>query len=106
MANIRSFKLLTGEELVATLVRESFDPVVYIVTKPLVVHVMRGPDGQGALAFAQWSMVQAPDEEITLFGHALISEPVKLIDEVAKSYIQQTSSILLTSGATNQLLVS
>lgn len=92
MADIRSFKLATGEELVATLVRATGQG--YMILKPLVVHVMRGPDGQGALAFAQWSMVQA-EEEIELFDHALLARPVKLLDAVADSYIQQTSSILL-----------
>lgn len=56
---------------------------------------MRGPDGQGALAFAQWSMVQEPDAEIELFDHSLLAKPVKLLGAVADSYIQQTSSILL-----------
>ncbi len=92
MADIRSFKLTTGEELVADLV--GVKGTGYIIRKPLVVHVMRGPDGQGALAFAQWSMVQAEDD-IELFEHSLLARPVKLLEAVADSYIQQTSSILL-----------
>lgn len=100
--SIRSFKLMTGEELVAELLRET--GTGYVIQNPLVVHVMRGPDGQGALAFAQWSMVQKPGAEIEIFDHGLVGKPVELVGEVADSYLQQTSSIILPKTAVSQIL--
>jgi hypothetical protein len=100
--DIRSFKLTTGEELVAELIKMT--STGYVVKNPLVVHVMRGQDGQGALAFAQWSMVQQSDTQIEIFGHGLIAHPVELLDEVAKSYVQQTSSIIISPTAASQIL--
>jgi len=102
MSDIRSFKLVTQEELVAELVRET--GTGYIIKNPLVVHVMRGPDGQGTLAFAQWSMIHKPGTEVELFDHGLIGRPVELIGEVADSYVQQTSSIILPKSAVSQIL--
>lgn len=99
--DVRSFKLNTGEELIAELIKET--GTGYIISRPLVVHVMRAPDGQGALAFAQWSMVQ-DEEHIELYDHGLLAKPAKLLDAVAKSYIEQISSILLTAGAKSQIL--
>jgi hypothetical protein len=90
--NVRSFKLASGEELIATLDRATGQG--YVVSKPLVVHVMRGPDGNGTLAFAQWSMIQDEDE-IELFDHALLAKPVKVLAAVEDSYIKQTSSFIL-----------
>jgi len=100
--DIRSFKLTTGEELVAELIKMTSSG--YIVKNPLVVHVMRGADGQGALAFAQWSMVQQSDIQIEIFEHGLIARPADLLDEVAKSYVQQTSSIIIPPAAVSQIL--
>lgn len=101
--DVRSFKLSTGEELVAELKHAT--GTGYMISKPLVVHVMRGQDGHGQLAFAQWSMVQDEDD-IEILDHALVARPVKLLDAVAKSYVEQTTTVFLTENAKSQILMS
>ena len=99
---VRSFVLSTGQELVAQLVEST--ETGYKIKNPLVVHMMRGPDGQPTLAFAQWSMVQNPDEAIDIFNHALVSKPVALIPEVEASYISNTSGILVPAAPSGRIL--
>jgi hypothetical protein len=100
--NVKSFKLTTGEELVAELLHET--GMGYVVKNPLVVHVMRGPDGQGSLAFAQWSMIQTSGAQIELYDHAVLCKPAEIIAEVADSYRQQTSSIVLPKATGSMIL--
>jgi hypothetical protein len=90
--DIRSFMLVTGQELVATLIEAT--GYGYRISKPLVLHVMNSPDGKGMLAFAKWSMIHA-DEEFHLLDHALLGKPVPVITEVEDSYLQNTSSLIL-----------
>lgn len=90
--DIRSFKLLTGEELIGQLVKRG--ETRYTVKSPLVVHMMRSPEGP-SLAFAQWSMVQEQGIEVDLFVHALVGPPVQLLPEVIDSYLQHTTGLLL-----------
>lgn len=91
--DVRSFKLLTGEELIAKLVSPTGQG--YIIETPLVVHVLRGPDGQGTLAFAPWSMVQKDDSQVELYDHALACKPVEVVGEVETSYISQVTGLSL-----------
>ena len=92
---IRSFMLTTGQELIGDL--QAATGTGYNVKNPLVVHMMRGQDGKPTLAFAQWSMLH--DQEIVeLFDHALMCPPVKIIGEVADSYIQQTTGLILPTA--------
>ncbi len=92
MINVRSFKLTSGEEIVAELVDST--PQGYIIRNPFAVHVSRSPDGQGNLSFVQWSMVQ-DEEDIELLNHSLISKPVRLLGAVANSYIEQTGVVFM-----------
>jgi hypothetical protein len=95
--------LRTGQELIGDLVKVT--GTGYIVKNPLVVHVLRGPDGQGTLAFAPWSMVQKADQGVTLLDSALSCQPVEVIDEVADSYIQQTTGIIMSSRPMPSMLM-
>lgn len=100
--NVMSFKLISGQELVAELVSETGQG--YLVRHPLQVHVFKGPDGQGHMAFAQWSMVQDLAEAVELYDHGLTAKPAKLIDEVAKSYMEQVTGIALPSVPSGRIL--
>jgi hypothetical protein len=95
--------LRTGKELIADLVKVT--GTGYVVKNPLVVHVLRGPDGQGSLAFAPWSMVHKAGQEVPLFDTALSCQPVEVIDEVADSYIQQTTGIIMSSRQMPSILM-
>lgn len=99
---VRSFKLIGGVELVAELVSETGRG--YLIKNPLQVHVLKGPDGSGHLAFAQWSMVQEPTETLELFDHGLSARPTKLVSEVAQSYMEQVTGIALPTPASSRIL--
>jgi len=101
--DIRSFKLTTGEELVAQLLQETSRG--FLVKSPLIVHMMRTPEGP-TLAFAQWSLVQKQGVEVELLTSALVSAPVQLLDEVSDSYLQQTTGIALPPKGGSQILLS
>lgn len=94
--DVRSFILQTGQELVAELVRAT--GTGYIIKNPLVAHMM--PDGAGGvrLGFAPWSLIQRSDIEIEIFDHGLIARPVELEQQVADSYIQQQTGLILPQG--------
>lgn len=100
--NVRSFKLIGGQELVAELVSETGQG--YRVRNPLQVHIFKGPDGQGHMAFAQWSMVQDPTEVVELYDHGLTAKPAALIAEVTKSYMEQVTGIALPSAPAGRIL--
>jgi hypothetical protein len=100
---VKSFKLSTGEELVAQLLQET--GTGYKIKNPLVVHMMRTPEGP-SLAFAQWSLVQAQNTELEIFDHGLIAKPVELMPEVEQSYIQQTTGLLVPPKTGGQILLS
>lgn len=93
---VRIFKLVGGAELIAELVRTGDDGIV--IRRPLQVHVIKGQNGEGHLAFAQWSMV-ATDDEVVLNPWALVAQPMTAIDEVARSYVEQTSGIALPTAS-------
>ena len=91
--DVRSFKLQTGQELVAELVRET--STGYVIKNPLVAHMM--PDGSGGvqLGFAPWSLIHKSDVEIDLFDPGLLARPIELEQQVADSYIQQQTGLIL-----------
>ena len=99
--DVRSFKLQTGEELVAELVKET--GAGYIIKNPLVVHVMNSPQGP-SLGFAPWSMVAEAGQHIELFDTALLAKPLDLVTEVSSSYTQQVTGLILPPSANGQIL--
>lgn len=99
---VRSFKLTTGEELIAELVEAT--GLGYKIKRPLVVHMMRTPEGGANLGFAQWSMLQKPDAIIEVFDHGLISVPVEVLDEVQSSYITNVSGIVIPTAPSGRIL--
>lgn len=99
--NVRSFKLVNDRELIAELVAET--GMGYQVKNPLVVHVFKGPEGQGHLAFSKLSMIQA-DEELEIFDHALMARPARVLDEIERSYMEQVTGLALPTPPVSQIL--
>ena len=91
--NVRSFKLISGQELIATVVEGTVKG--YKVKNPLVVHIMRGHTGQEQLAFSEWSMIHKEGEIVEILEHGLAAGAVSVIDEVEKSYLEQTTGVAL-----------
>lgn len=101
--NVRSFKLVSGQELIAELIAPT--GTGYQIKNPLVLHAMKGHDGQDMLGFAKWSMVHVDGQVISLLDQALAAEPAEVIAEIAKSYVQQTSALVLSPTAASQILL-
>ncbi len=87
---VRSFILINGQELIAELRQTTGRG--YKIRNPLVVQVMRGPDGAPSLAFMPWSHIRLEGTEMELFDVSVAS-----VDEVApdaeQAYISQTTGI-------------
>lgn len=84
--SIISLKLTSGEELIARF--ESGDETHIVVSKPSVL--AQGPQGLGMVPW----IVSAQSEKITLNKSSIIAQ-TSTDEEIAKSYIQATSSIQL-----------
>ena len=84
--SIISLKLTSGEELIARF--ESGDETQIVVSKPSVL--AQGPQGLGMVP---WIM-SAQAEKITLNKSSIVAQ-TSTDEEIAKSYIQATSSIQL-----------
>jgi hypothetical protein len=96
---VRSFMMTTGQELIAELVKVT--GTGYDIKNPLVVHMMRTPEGGVSLGFAQWSMLhkEGSGAVISLFDHALLAAPVEVLNEVEASYLTNVSGILVPPAA-------
>ena len=98
---VRSFKLIGGTELLAELVAEN--STSYTIRRPLVTMPVRDKQGNIGIDFAVWSFVQN-GEDVFLFHHALLARPVRVLDEVERTYIQNVTGLSLPQGGGSQLI--
>lgn len=94
MNNIYSFKLVSGEEIIARTKEEIINPGSInnlSIRDPMAIQIT--PQGMGAIP---WMMTSENDKFITLFGHSLIAYS-KAKPEIEKLYLQQVSGIDLSS---------
>lgn len=98
---VKVFKFTSGIEVVAEYQRCEGD--VYIVSRPLQAHVMRDHVGNPTLGFAPWTMI-GDDKQVRIFQTALACEPLNAEQEIADSYLQNTTGLVLPPGAAGQLL--
>lgn len=98
---VKSFMLTTGQELIAKKVEDTGRG--FKIKNPLVVHMMRGPEGVN-LGFAQWSMLHKEGTEIELLFSGLVADPVDVLDEVEASYLTNVSGILVPPATTGRIL--
>lgn len=99
---VRSFMLVTGQELIASL--EKTTGTGYTVKQPLVLHMMRAADGSVNVGFAQWSMIH-DTSEIHLKESALLADPIPVIAEVEASYMSNVTGILVAPESTGRILM-
>lgn len=99
---VKSFMLATGQELIASLVTETGQG--YMIKDPLIVHMMRGPDGKPQLGFAPWSMIHSESATSELFDHGLLCKPVDVLSEVEASYLSNVSGILVPPAPSGRIL--
>jgi flagellar assembly factor FliW len=98
MSNIRSFKLISGEEMVANLIstEEQNDKVVaFIIESPHVMQFQHMNGGQLGLALVPWTLSNMElREKIRIPAQHVIAD-FETAHKVQQQFIQQTSSIAL-----------
>ena len=100
---VRSIKIISGEEIVGDIVTTTADG--YHVKNPLVLHLMKGQDGVPTIAFAQYSLVHKLDAVVVFPETSVSCRPVEVMDEVEQSYVQNTSSIFLPPPASSKQIL-
>lgn len=100
--DVKLFKLMNGQELIGELVAST--GVGYRVKHPLVAQIVQGEGGKPTLAFYEFSLLTPDEDEWQFFDHALMGIPVDPLPEIAASYEQQHSRILLPPTTGGQIL--
>lgn len=100
--SVKSFMLATGQELIAQHVEVTGRG--HKIKSPLVIHMMRGPDGSPQLGFAPWSMIQKEGQVLELLEHGLIADPADVMPEVEASYLSNVSGILVPPAPSGRIL--
>ena len=87
---IITFKLITGEEIIAKLVE--FDNNILKVSKPLVIVVM-----QEGMAFMQY-LIGSDTDEMSFYKESLMNVPKYTTSSLADIYIEKVSNIQICRG--------
>jgi hypothetical protein len=89
--DVITFRLSTGEEVVAKLVEEKDD--CYVVNKPLAMVMQQEGPAMGPMMFsADWQ-----EHNVQIYKTGVVMTAVTII-EVKKAYLQSTSSIDLSAA--------
>jgi hypothetical protein len=97
------FKLITGVELVTEYLRDT--DVGYVIKRPLQAHFFRGPDGSEQVAFSHWVLTADPEEDvIEIYDNVIAAKPLPAAPDIAQSYIQNTSGIVVPPAPSGRIL--
>lgn len=99
--SVKVFKFTSGVEVVADCLL--YENGGFLVSRPLQVHMMRDQAGNPTLGFAPWTLI-GDDSRISIYETALACEPFNAEQEIADSYLQNTTGLVLPPGASGQLL--
>lgn len=99
---VLAFKFLNGQEIVAEVLGAS--EVSVRIRNPLTTEVVKGENGEPTMMFGQWSFAIDPKAEIDLIVTSLMALPIDVHPEIAASYEQQFSSIILPGAGAKQIL--
>jgi hypothetical protein len=102
--DVRLFKLINGQELVAELVKPT--SLGYLVKSPLVAQIVSGEGGKPTLAFYEYSLFTDDECQYELFNHTLQFAPVDPTEDIKRSYVAQHSKIILPPASSGQILHS
>ena len=103
MSNVMSFKMVSGEEVVAELVSmktvtADSNPISYTVRRPHILQFQPVSAGQLGLVFIPWTLSNPAIEHLEIPASAvLLTFPP--VDKVERQYLEQTSGISLTSAS-------
>ena len=90
MSEVVIIKLISGEEVVAEVISDSITKLE--VRKPRMIHVMQTEQGMGT-GLSPW-IVLAPDSNCDIDKSHIVTM-ITAESQVAKAYLQQTTSIQL-----------
>lgn len=93
--NVKSFKLVTGEEIIARVEEDLENRVVLL--KPRVIRVIQARGGEVGIAMLPWVVSGGDENPVTLFAASIITI-VTPTREVEQTYLSETSAIALDAG--------
>lgn len=116
MSHVKAFKLVGGEEVVASVVDEVYENKMltenqskgevkaYVVRRPHILRFQPVSPGQVGLAFVPWTLSNPTIERLTIPASAvvLVFDPS---DQVEQQYIQQTTGLEITRGSGANIIV-
>lgn len=96
MSKVISHKLITGEEIIATASSNS----IFIVSKVRAIGMQQGPQGQVGVALYPW-MLSSGDSQVEINDEHVVAsiEEDKIPSELVKTYIQQTSGLVMAGAS-------
>jgi hypothetical protein len=102
MSDVMSFKMVSGEEVVAELVStktfaSDTDPVSYTVRRPHILQFQPVGPGQLGLAFVPWTLSNPAIERLEIPASAVLLT-FQPADKVERQYLEQTSGISLAGA--------
>lgn len=89
---VKSFKLMTGEEIVARVMDET--RTEFVVDSPQVLQFQRVSQNQMGLAFVPWALSNPEISDLQLSKSSIVAVYPPASD-VEKQYLSQTSKIAL-----------
>ena len=93
--NVKSFRLVSGEEIVCYL--DDFDNDKIYVSSPRVLQIMPTPNGL-SLGLLPW-FNSSQEGRIPVFKHQMVTDTISPDNEIVDAYVKQTSKIqVVTSG--------
>lgn len=99
------FKMVSGEEVIGTVVNELTTEEGYVsINKPRAVHMIPTREGVGLqlLPFIQVD----PDCTVEVSFKDMLAKPIKASADIASAYLRATSSLDLPPTATGSILHS
>lgn len=90
--DIRAFKLISGEELIANVIEVTDD--FFMVEKPLALITNPGENGQMSIGMIPWSVAD-PEGTIKLHTRVIAGETSNIMKMLLDGYLQQTTGIML-----------
>ena len=95
MSDIRIFKLVTGEEVIAKALSSPSEPGSWTLKNPRVLVAQPTGNGQMGIAMIPW-IVAAPDHSVKIREKDIVGDPISnLPKQVEDGYLSQTSGIAL-----------
>ena len=108
---IRTFKLVSGEEVVAEVAdsqTQTFltegqhfgrEQLEYKLRRPHVLQFQPIAPGKMGLAFIPWVLSNPEVQEVTIFARNVIGVPVEPSEQVQRQFLQQTSGIEIAAAS-------